>query len=178
MSGIKFWKGDFLVHRYPYTLTFIWDENFFSWNRLKRFLGVLLIRSNSHFWNQYEKTYFWYPIRHIWRIKFHLLEGTKNTFWDLKGQNARNRLIFRKTVFYEQVLTMSYALSLLFRLLFRHFSQRQEVLRSFRQVISHKYFIFLFLPFLLKFSICLYQVQLLVSDSDVKSYKQIKDDLG
>ena len=40
-----------------------------------------------------------------------------------------------------------------FRLLFRHFSQRQEVLRSFGQV------------------------QLLVSDSDVKSYKQIKDDL-
>ena len=39
------------------------------------------------------------------------------------------------------------------RLLFRHFSQRQEVLRSFGQV------------------------QLLVSDSDVKSYKQIKDDL-
>ena len=41
----------------------------------------------------------------------------------------------------------------MFRLLFRHFSQRQEVLRSFGQV------------------------QLLVSDSDVKSYKQIKDDL-
>lgn len=40
-----------------------------------------------------------------------------------------------------------------YRLLFRHFSQRQEVLRSFGQV------------------------QLLVSDSDVKSYKQIKDDL-
>ena len=39
------------------------------------------------------------------------------------------------------------------RLLFRHFSQRQEVLRSFGQV------------------------QLLVSDCDVKSYKQIKDDL-
>ena len=39
------------------------------------------------------------------------------------------------------------------RLLFRHFSQRQEVLRSFGQV------------------------QLLVSDNDVKSYKQIKDDL-
>ena len=39
------------------------------------------------------------------------------------------------------------------RLLFRHFSQRQEVLRSFGQV------------------------QLLMSDSDVKSYKQIKDDL-
>merc|ERR550532_3390046 len=39
------------------------------------------------------------------------------------------------------------------KLLFRHFSQRQEVLRSFGQV------------------------QLLVSDSDVKSYKQIKDDL-
>ncbi|XP_023342605.1 inositol 1,4,5-trisphosphate receptor, partial [Eurytemora carolleeae] len=38
-------------------------------------------------------------------------------------------------------------------LLFRHFSQRQEVLRSFREV------------------------QLLVSDDDVKSYKQIKDDL-
>merc|ERR1719412_3412818 len=39
------------------------------------------------------------------------------------------------------------------KILFRHFSQRQEVLRSFGQV------------------------QLLVSDSDVKSYKQIKDDL-
>lgn len=38
-------------------------------------------------------------------------------------------------------------------LLFRHFSQRQEVLQSFRQV------------------------QLLVSDSDVESYKQIKADL-
>ncbi|XP_019760467.2 inositol 1,4,5-trisphosphate receptor [Dendroctonus ponderosae] len=38
-------------------------------------------------------------------------------------------------------------------LLFRHFSQRQEVLQSFRQV------------------------QLLVSDSDVESYKQIKTDL-
>lgn len=36
---------------------------------------------------------------------------------------------------------------------FRHFSQRQEVLQSFRQV------------------------QLLVSDSDVESYKQIKADL-
>ena len=43
--------------------------------------------------------------------------------------------------------------SLILRLLFRHFSQRQEVLRSFGQV------------------------QLLVSDCDVKSYKQIKDDL-
>ena len=41
----------------------------------------------------------------------------------------------------------------LIRLLFRHFSQGQEVLQAFRQV------------------------QLLVSDSDVKSYKQIKDDL-
>ena len=39
------------------------------------------------------------------------------------------------------------------KLLFRHFSQRQEVLQAFKQV------------------------QLLVSDSDVKSYKQIKDDL-
>lgn len=39
------------------------------------------------------------------------------------------------------------------KLLFRHFSQRQEVLKAFKQV------------------------QLLVSDSDVKSYKQIKDDL-
>ena len=39
------------------------------------------------------------------------------------------------------------------KLLFRHFSQRQEVLRSFGQV------------------------QLLGSDGDVKSYKQIKDDL-
>lgn len=38
-------------------------------------------------------------------------------------------------------------------LLFRHFSQRQEVLHAFKQV------------------------QLLVSDTDVKSYKQIKDDL-
>ena len=39
------------------------------------------------------------------------------------------------------------------KILFRHFSQRQEVLQAFKQV------------------------QLLVSDSDVKSYKQIKDDL-
>ena len=39
------------------------------------------------------------------------------------------------------------------KLLFRHFSQRQEVLHAFKQV------------------------QLLVSDSDVNSYKQIKDDL-
>ena len=39
------------------------------------------------------------------------------------------------------------------RLLFRHFSQRQEVLKAFKQV------------------------QLLVSDSDVESYKQIKTDL-
>lgn len=39
------------------------------------------------------------------------------------------------------------------QLLFRHFSQRQEVLQAFRQV------------------------QLLVSDSDVESYKQIKADL-
>jgi len=38
-------------------------------------------------------------------------------------------------------------------LLFRHFSQRQEVLQAFKQV------------------------QLLVSDSDVESYKQIKADL-
>lgn len=38
-------------------------------------------------------------------------------------------------------------------LLFRHFSQRQEVLQAFRQV------------------------QLLVSDQDVESYKQIKSDL-
>ena len=40
------------------------------------------------------------------------------------------------------------------KLLFRHFSQRQEVLDAFKQV------------------------QLLVSDNDVNSYKQIKDDLG
>lgn len=39
------------------------------------------------------------------------------------------------------------------RLLFRHFSQRHEVLQAFKQV------------------------QLLVSDSDVESYKQIKTDL-
>ena len=39
------------------------------------------------------------------------------------------------------------------KLLFRHFSQRQEVLDAFKQV------------------------QLLVSDNDVNSYKQIKDDL-
>lgn len=39
------------------------------------------------------------------------------------------------------------------RLLFRHFSQRQEVLQGFKQV------------------------QLLVSESDVESYKQIKNDL-
>ena len=39
------------------------------------------------------------------------------------------------------------------KLLFRHFSQRQEVLHAFKQV------------------------QLLVSDNDVNSYKQIKDDL-
>ena len=38
-------------------------------------------------------------------------------------------------------------------LLFRHFSQRQEVLQAFKQV------------------------QLLVSDNDVESYKQIKSDL-
>ena len=52
-----------------------------------------------------------------------------------------------------QPVTTSNPTPLFIRLLFRHFSQRQEVLRSFGQV------------------------QLLVSDSDVKSYKQIKDDL-
>ena len=52
-----------------------------------------------------------------------------------------------------QPVTSSNPTPLFIRLLFRHFSQRQEVLRSFGQV------------------------QLLVSDSDVKSYKQIKDDL-
>ncbi len=35
---------------------------------------------------------------------FHLLEGIMHTFWELKGQNARNRPIIRKTVFYKEVL--------------------------------------------------------------------------
>lgn len=66
-------------------------------------------------------------------------------------------------------------------LLFRHFSQRQEVLQAFKQVNRKTFFTidetnFSFKLLNGKVEIAL-QVQLLVSDSDIESYKQIKSDL-
>jgi inositol 1,4,5-triphosphate receptor type 1 len=69
---------------------------------------------------------------------------------DLDGQGGRTflRVLLHLTM-HDYPPLVSGAL----HLLFRHFSQRQEVLQAFKQV------------------------QLLVSDSDVESYKQIKADL-
>ncbi|XP_063219999.1 inositol 1,4,5-trisphosphate receptor isoform X2 [Bacillus rossius redtenbacheri] len=69
---------------------------------------------------------------------------------DLDGQGGRTflRVLLHLTM-HDYPPLVSGAL----QLLFRHFSQRQEVLQAFKQV------------------------QLLVSDSDVESYKQIKSDL-
>lgn len=69
---------------------------------------------------------------------------------DLDGQGGRTFLrVLLHLIMHDYPPLVSGAL----HLLFRHFSQRQEVLQAFRQV------------------------QLLVSDSDVESYKQIKTDL-
>ncbi|KAL9888086.1 inositol 1,4,5,-trisphosphate receptor isoform 2-T2 [Glossina fuscipes fuscipes] len=69
---------------------------------------------------------------------------------DLDGQGGRTFLrVLLHLIMHDYPPLVSGAL----HLLFRHFSQRQEVLQAFRQV------------------------QLLVSDSDVESYKQIKHDL-
>lgn len=75
-------------------------------------------------------------------------EETSNL--DLDGQGGRTFLrVLLHLIMHDYPPLVSGAL----HLLFRHFSQRQEVLHAFRQV------------------------QLLVSDSDVESYKQIKSDL-
>ncbi|XP_023031789.1 inositol 1,4,5-trisphosphate receptor isoform X2 [Drosophila willistoni] len=69
---------------------------------------------------------------------------------DLDGQGGRTFLrVLLHLIMHDYAPLVSGAL----HLLFRHFSQRQEVLQAFRQV------------------------QLLVSDSDVETYKQIKSDL-
>lgn len=69
---------------------------------------------------------------------------------DLDGQGGRTFLrVLLHLIMHDYAPLVSGAL----HLLFRHFSQRQEVLQAFRQV------------------------QLLVSDQDVESYKQIKNDL-
>ena len=69
---------------------------------------------------------------------------------DLDGQGGRTFLrVLLHLIMHDYPPLVSGAL----HLLFRHFSQRQEVLQAFRQV------------------------QLLVSDADVESYKQIKTDL-
>ncbi|CRK96560.1 CLUMA_CG009888, isoform A [Clunio marinus] len=69
---------------------------------------------------------------------------------DLDGQGGRTFLrVLLHLILHDYAPLVSGAL----HLLFRHFSQRQEVLHAFRQV------------------------QLLVSDQDVESYKQIKTDL-
>lgn len=69
---------------------------------------------------------------------------------DLDGQGGRTFLrVLLHLIMHDYPPLVSGAL----HLLFRHFSQRQDVLHAFRQV------------------------QLLVSDSDVESYKQIKSDL-
>ncbi|XP_059217351.1 inositol 1,4,5-trisphosphate receptor isoform X2 [Stomoxys calcitrans] len=69
---------------------------------------------------------------------------------DLDGQGGRTFLrVLLHLIMHDYPPLVSGAL----HLLFRHFSQRQEVLQAFRQV------------------------QLLVSDNDVESYKQIKHDL-
>ena len=69
---------------------------------------------------------------------------------DLDGQGGKTFLrVLLMLTMHDSPPLVSGAL----RLLFRHFSQRQEVLQAFKQV------------------------QLLVSDSDVESYKQIKADL-
>ncbi|XP_073839343.1 inositol 1,4,5,-trisphosphate receptor isoform X2 [Musca autumnalis] len=69
---------------------------------------------------------------------------------DLDGQGGRTFLrVLLHLIMHDYPPLVSGAL----HLLFRHFSQRQEVLHAFRQV------------------------QLLVSDNDVESYKQIKHDL-
>lgn len=69
---------------------------------------------------------------------------------DLDGQGGRTFLrVLLHLIMHDYPDLVSGAL----HLLFRHFSQRQEVLHAFRQV------------------------QLLVSDSDIESYKQIKSDL-
>ncbi|XP_055630280.1 inositol 1,4,5-trisphosphate receptor isoform X3 [Toxorhynchites rutilus septentrionalis] len=80
---------------------------------------------------------------------FGCTEDTYNPL-DLDGQGGRTFLrVLLHLIMHEYPALVSGAL----HLLFRHFSQRQEVLHAFRQV------------------------QLLVSDSDVESYKQIKSDL-
>lgn len=69
---------------------------------------------------------------------------------DLDGQGGRTLLrVLLHLVMHDYPPLVSGALNLLFR----HFSQRKEVLHAFKQV------------------------QLLVSDSDIESYKQIKADL-
>lgn len=69
---------------------------------------------------------------------------------DLDGQGGRTFLrVLLHLAMHDYPLLVSGSL----HLLFRHFSQRQEVLQAFKQV------------------------QLLVSDTDVESYKQIKSDL-
>ncbi|XP_040159892.1 inositol 1,4,5-trisphosphate receptor isoform X3 [Anopheles arabiensis] len=80
---------------------------------------------------------------------FGCAEDTYNPL-DLDGQGGRTFLrVLLHLIMHEYPALVSGAL----HLLFRHFSQRHEVLHAFRQV------------------------QLLVSDSDVESYKQIKSDL-
>ncbi|XP_050098198.1 inositol 1,4,5-trisphosphate receptor isoform X2 [Anopheles aquasalis] len=80
---------------------------------------------------------------------FGCTEDTYNPL-DLDGQGGRTFLrVLLHLIMHEYPALVSGAL----HLLFRHFSQRHEVLHAFRQV------------------------QLLVSDSDVESYKQIKSDL-
>lgn len=88
-------------------------------------------------------------------VKMHGHEGTEDDEGvaidlDLDGQGGKTFLrVLLLLTMHDSPPLVSGAL----RLLFRHFSQRHEVLQAFKQV------------------------QLLVSDSDVESYKQIKADL-
>ncbi|KRF83699.1 uncharacterized protein Dvir_GJ22702, isoform E [Drosophila virilis] len=83
---------------------------------------------------------------------------------DLDGQGGRTFLrVLLHLIMHDYAPLVSGAL----HLLFRHFSQRQEVLQAFRQWTYSAYRNERSFDF----------VQLLVSDSDVESYKQIKSDL-
>ncbi len=70
---------------------------------------LFLLRSNIHFWNQYEKTVF--QIRYSWRKNVSSLRrDTINAFWELEGQKWKKPLKicesgFLKAAFDFDVLT-------------------------------------------------------------------------
>jgi hypothetical protein len=79
----------------------------------KKYTQKMFCAKNRFFWDRFlAKTFletflwriFWYPFAIFEEKSFHLLEGTRDSFWELKGQICKKPLNILKNGFYTQVL--------------------------------------------------------------------------